>query len=135
MTIPEAVKLILQSARMGEGNEIFVLDMGEPIKLVDIANRMIKLSGYRNQEGYCHKIYWLKNGKSWKNNYGIRVKTFLKTIHPKISMAMGSHFNNWDIMQEKLAKLDIYAKTNQTDTRIMQASGISLSIQLMFHSE
>ncbi len=46
MSIPEAAQLVLQAASMGEGGEIFVLDMGDPIKIVDLARNMIRLSGY-----------------------------------------------------------------------------------------
>ena len=46
MTIPEAVLLVMQAAEMGEGGEVFVLDMGKPVKIVDLAREMIKLSGF-----------------------------------------------------------------------------------------
>lgn len=47
MTIPEAAQLVMQAGSMAEGGEVFVLDMGEPVKVVDLARRMIELSGLR----------------------------------------------------------------------------------------
>ncbi len=48
MTIPEASRLVIQAGAIAEGGEVFVLDMGEPVKIVDLAKNMIKLSGYIN---------------------------------------------------------------------------------------
>ena len=50
MSIPEAAQLVIQAGLMGKGGEIFVLDMGEPVKIVDLARDMIKLSGFQENE-------------------------------------------------------------------------------------
>jgi FlaA1/EpsC-like NDP-sugar epimerase len=63
MTIPEAVGLILQSGGMGQGGEIFVLDMGQPVKIVDLAKSMIELSGYKVGEDIEIRFTGLKAGE------------------------------------------------------------------------
>ena len=50
MTIPEASRLVIQSGALAKGGEIFVLDMGEPVRIVDLAKNMIRLSGYKEDE-------------------------------------------------------------------------------------
>ena len=62
MTIPEAAQLVIQAGAMGEGGDVFVLDMGEPVKILEMAKRMIHLSGFEvkdetNQEGDIEIIY------------------------------------------------------------------------------
>src|SRR5215813_3923490 len=47
MTIPEAVELVIQASSMGQGDEVFMLDMGEPVRILDLANDLISLSGLR----------------------------------------------------------------------------------------
>ncbi|MHB2151121.1 polysaccharide biosynthesis protein [Calditrichota bacterium LG25] len=102
MTIPEAVKLIFQAAKMGDGNDIFVLDMGEPIKIVEIANRLIKLSGLKPGDDIKIKYVGLRPGEKLEEELWNKDEAPLKTYHPKIYKAIGSHYNNWERMQKHL---------------------------------
>jgi FlaA1/EpsC-like NDP-sugar epimerase len=63
MTIPEAVGLILQSAVYADGGEIFILDMGEPVKIIDLAEKMIFLSGFKPYVDIQIKITGLRPGE------------------------------------------------------------------------
>ena len=86
MTIPEASQLILQAAAMGKGGEIFVLDMGEPIKIVALAKTLITLSGFRPGEEIEMVFTGPRAGEKLFEELSIEGEDMQHTRHPKISI-------------------------------------------------
>jgi len=86
MTIPEASQLVLQAASMGQGGEIFVLDMGEPVKIVDLARELITLSGFRPNEDIEIVFTGCRPGEKLFEELSIKGEDMLPTRHPKIGI-------------------------------------------------
>ncbi len=84
MTIPEATQLVLQAGALGKGGEIFILDMGEPVKILDLAEDMIKLSGLVPYEDVDIRFTGIRPGEKLFEELEISGEDLLKTGHPKI---------------------------------------------------
>jgi len=103
MTIPEAANLVIQAGAMASGGEVFVLDMGEPVKIVDLAHRMIRLSGFdikdaAHPEGDIEVIFTgLRAGEKLYEELIIGEDNVEDTDHPLIMQAMESSFPLTDI--------------------------------------
>jgi FlaA1/EpsC-like NDP-sugar epimerase len=97
MTIPEASQLILQAATMGKGGEIFVLDMGKPIKIMDLARTLITLSGFIPNEDIEILITKPRPGEKLFEELRIEGEDMQRTGHPKISI-----WNNISMDREML---------------------------------
>jgi FlaA1/EpsC-like NDP-sugar epimerase len=84
MTIPEASGLVLQAATQGSGGEIFVLDMGQPVKIVDLARQLIELSGLKPDEDIDIEFIGLRPGEKLFEELSHQGENITKTNHPKI---------------------------------------------------
>lgn len=104
MLIPEACKLVLEAGTHGKGGEIFVFDMGKPVKIADLAKRMIKLSGATDIE---IKYTGLRAGEKLYEEVLSTSENTLPSFHDKIRIAKVCKYNYEDINQqiEELVKI------------------------------
>jgi FlaA1/EpsC-like NDP-sugar epimerase len=109
MTIPEAAQLVIQAGSMGQGGDVFVLDMGEPVKIVELAEKMIHLSGLsvrseKNVHGDISiEFTGLRPGEKLYEELLIG-DNVVSTQHPMIMSANEDHLT-WDVLKAKLAEL------------------------------
>lgn len=105
MTIPEAAQLVLQAAAYAKGGEIFVLDMGEPVKIYNLAKKMIALSGLKEGEDIEIKITGLREGEKLYEELLMAEEGLEKTAHSKIYVGQPLNINKEEL-EEKLSKLE-----------------------------
>ena len=106
MTIQEACQLVLQAGTMGEGGEIFVFDMGKPVRILDMAERMIKLSGLKPYEDIPIVITGLREGEKLYEELLCDGEETIPTYHPKIMVSIGVK-NDYGSICEALDELDV----------------------------
>lgn len=106
MTIPEACELVLQAGTMGDGGEIYVFDMGEPVKILDLARRMIKLSGYIPDEEIKIKFIGLRPGEKLYEELLSNNATTVPTHHEKIMISKDPYlgFEEIDVLCKQIIK-------------------------------
>lgn len=119
MTIPEACQLVIEAGALGKGGEIFIFDMGESVKIIDLAKKMIKLSGLELGKDIEIKFTGLRPGEKLYEELLSNEENTIKTHHPKIMIAkvntkeietircevnslidLFNHQNNFDIVQK-----------------------------------
>lgn len=115
MTIPEACQLVLEAGTMGEGGEIFLFDMGESIKIVDLAIKMIQLSGLKPHIDIKIKFVGLRPGEKLYEELLSDASVTMPTHHHKILIAKEER-HQYDEIQQKVAEL--VRSVKELDTKV-----------------
>jgi len=134
MTIPEACQLVLEAAAIGSGGEVFVFDMGQPVKIFDLAKKMIRLSGFRYPEDIQISITGLRPGEKLHEELLTSNEKCLKTHHPKIMVAIVERKDDSLIEKiNRLASIDLDRDNFKLEKEIM----ISKLIEIVpeFHTK
>ena len=133
MTIPEAAQLVIQAGAMANGGEVFVLDMGEPVKILDLAKRLIQLSGLTvRDEGNPHGdieiiITGLRPGEKLFEELLIGQNP-TTTDHPLIMMAKEDYLR-WELLAKEIDLLRNSLNLNQTNQLIMQLKRVIIGYE------
>jgi FlaA1/EpsC-like NDP-sugar epimerase len=98
MTIPEACQLVLQASAIGEGGQICVLDMGELVKIVDLARNLILLSGLKPDEDIKIEFSGMRPGEKLYEELSTMLEDTVPTTHEKIRIFVGNGMPNDDML-------------------------------------
>lgn len=113
MTIPEACQLVIEAGVMGQGNEIFVFDMGEPVKIIDLAKKIIKLAGKVPDVDIKIVYTGLRPGEKLYEELLNNKENVMPTYHDKILIARVLEYD-FDVVQQKIDRLISSAKQHYT---------------------
>lgn len=116
MTIPEACRLVLEAATMGEGYEIFVFDMGEPVKIADLARNMISLAGFEPDKDIKIVYTGLRPGEKLYEELLNSKENTIPTGHKKISVAKVREYSLETILQEYETLRDLAKRMDKMGT-------------------
>ena len=117
MTIPEAAQLVLQAGGMGEGGEIFILDMGEPVRILDLAVAMITLTGLRPFEEMDIVFTGLRPGEKLYEELELFGEDIAKTRHPKIFIGKLGSYSTEEVDRALRRLAEFASNGNNDETR------------------
>jgi len=122
MTIPEAVNLVLQAGALGRSGEIYMLDMGQPVRIVDLARDMIELSGLRPGEDIEIRFTGVRPGEKIREELITQDEDTLPTAHPRIKVVQGSPGLETHYLHQSIENLVATARSGderETRARLM----------------
>lgn len=114
MSIPEAAQLTLQAGAMGEGGEIFILDMGQPVRIVDLARDLIRLYGYEPDRDIEIRYTGLRPGEKLYEELMTEGEGIVKTTHEKI-MVLRGNVHDWVQLHRQIERLLEIINTYESD--------------------
>ncbi len=114
MTIPEACQLVLEACSMGKGGEIYIFDMGKPVKIIDLAKKMIRLAGFQPYKDINIKIVGLRPGEKLFEELLNDTAKNLATHHEKITITE-EIFDQFDLLQSQINELIGIAKSGHNE--------------------
>jgi len=110
MTIPEACQLVLEAGSMGNGGEIYIFDMGKPVRIIDLASKMIKLAGLEPEKDIKIEVVGLRPGEKLYEELLNDSSTTLPTHHEKIMIAQDIH-EDYDFISTQIHDLEYFASS------------------------
>jgi len=116
MTIPEASQLVLQAGMMGDGGEIFILDMGEPVRIADLARDLVTLSGLKPDEDIEIRFTGVRPGEKLFEELSVDGESADKTRHPKIFVGRFRPYP-WSMVEQGLERLHEVAGGSPEEVR------------------
>ena len=123
MTIPEACQLVLEAGAMGNGGEIYIFDMGEPVKIIDLAKKMIRLAGFTPDKEINIKIIGLRPGEKLYEELLSDTSKTLSTHNTKIMIAQDS-FEDFETINSSVLELIVIAQNNSSHDVVIQMKKI-----------
>jgi len=123
MTIPEACQLVLEAGAMGKGGEIYIFDMGKPVKIIDLARKMIKLAGFIPEEDIKIKIVGLRPGEKLYEELLNDTSKTIATHHHKIMIAEEIQ-EEFEILHDEIEELITIANFHKKDAIVAKMKKI-----------
>jgi len=121
MTIPEACQLVLEAGAMGQGGEIFIFDMGKPVKILDLAKKMIKLSGLTYGKDIQINFTGLRPGEKLYEELLNNKENTIPTYHPKIMIAKVNQYKQEEVLPKVMELINLLpAHNNFTIVGVMK---------------
>ena len=123
MTISEACQLVIEAGAMGNGGEVFIFDMGEAVKIIDLAKKIIRLAGFTPYKDIDIKVIGLRPGEKLYEELLNEKSSTLPTYNDKIMIAKVETYD-YESINTEIGELIDYAKNQQTDKIVKKMKAI-----------